>query len=86
VFFLYSFFQSSTCSRICRRGLLDQTSIWSRRHLMIVLREDEDFATPAYRTGHSGKPRRCAAPAPRRRHRPGPFPGFSDVTAPGRDP
>jgi putative transposase len=27
----------------CRRELLDRTLIWNRRHLMIVLRECEDF-------------------------------------------
>jgi len=27
----------------CRRELLDQTLIWNKRHLMIVLREYEDF-------------------------------------------
>ena len=27
----------------CRRELLDQTLIWNQRHLMIVLREYEDF-------------------------------------------
>src|SRR5207248_8936689 len=27
----------------CRRELLDRTLIWNRRHLMIVLREYEDF-------------------------------------------
>ena len=27
----------------CRRELLDRTLIWNRRHLMLVLREYEDF-------------------------------------------
>jgi putative transposase len=27
----------------CRRELLDRTLIWNQRHLMIVLREYEDF-------------------------------------------
>jgi putative transposase len=27
----------------CRRELLDQTLVWNQRHLMIVLREYEDF-------------------------------------------
>ena len=27
----------------CRRELLDRTLVWNQRHLMIVLREDEDF-------------------------------------------
>jgi putative transposase len=27
----------------CRRELLDRTLVWNRRHLMIVLREYEDF-------------------------------------------
>jgi hypothetical protein len=27
----------------CRRELLDRTLIWNKRHLMIVLRECEDF-------------------------------------------
>jgi putative transposase len=27
----------------CRRELLDRTLIWNKRHLMIVLREYEDF-------------------------------------------
>ena len=33
----------------CRRELLDRTLVWNQRHLMIVLREYEDF----YNTGHS---------------------------------
>ena len=27
----------------CRRELLDRTLIWNQRHLMTVLRENEDF-------------------------------------------
>ena len=27
----------------CRRELLDRTLVWNQRHLMIVLREYEDF-------------------------------------------
>ena len=27
----------------CRRELLDRTLIWNQRHLMMVLREYEDF-------------------------------------------
>ena len=29
----------------CRRELLDRTLIWNKRHLMIVLREYEDFCS-----------------------------------------
>ncbi len=29
----------------CRRELLDRTLVWNQRHLMIVLREYEDFCS-----------------------------------------
>jgi putative transposase len=57
----------------CRRELLDRTLVWNQRRLMTVLREYEDSATP------TGPPDleagRATAPAARRSHRPGPFPG-----------
>ena len=31
------------CGGSCRRELLDRTLVWNQRHLMIVLREYEDF-------------------------------------------
>ena len=34
----------------CRRELLDRTLVWNQRHLMIVLREYEDFLTHTGRT------------------------------------
>jgi Integrase core domain len=36
-------FDHGAMDRSCRRELLDRTLIWSQRHLMIVLREYEDF-------------------------------------------
>jgi hypothetical protein len=65
----------------CHRELLDRTLIWNKRHLMIVLREYEDFATPTGRTEPSSKPRRyarCLAASPAWT-----ISGFSGVTAPG---
>ena len=44
----------------CRRELLDRTLLWNQRHLMIVLREYEAFATPTGRTAPLSKPRRSA--------------------------
>ena len=67
----------------CRRELLDQTLIWNKRHLMIVLREYEDFfnAHPARRTLKQAAPlRRCPTASPSWT-----IAGFSGVTAPGRD-
>ena len=58
----------------CRRELLDRTLIWNQRHLMIVLREYEDFYN-THRPHRTLKPGRAAAPAARWRHRPGPVPG-----------
>ena len=40
----------------CRRELLDRTLIWNRRHLMIVLREYEDFYNTHRPTGLSARP------------------------------
>ena len=58
----------------CRRELLDRTLIWNQRHLMIVLREYEDFYNThrPHRTLNQAAPLR---PLPRWRHRPGPLPG-----------
>jgi putative transposase len=65
----------------CRRELLDPTLICSKRHLMIVLREYEDF----YNTHGPQRPLKHAAPLP-------PLPDgvtdldhfrFSGMTAPG---
>jgi len=56
----------------CRRELLDRTLIWNKRHLMIVLREYEDFQYPP--AAPNPQASRAAAPVARRRHRPGPFP------------
>ena len=58
----------------CRRELLDRTLVWNQQHLMTVLREIRGLlqhppAAPRPETGLT------AAPAARRRHRPGPFPG-----------
>jgi len=65
----------------CRRELLDRTLIWNKRHLMIVLREYEDFYIPSGRTEPSSKPRRCArcpTASPTST-----ISGFDGVTAPG---
>jgi transposase InsO family protein len=43
----------------CRRELLDRTLIWNQRHLMIVLREYEDFYN-THRPHQTLRPRRCA--------------------------
>ena len=53
----------------CRRELPDRTLVCTRRHLMTVLREYEDFCntSPASPNPEAG---RAAAPTPRRRHRP----------------
>ena len=58
----------------CRRELLDRTLVWNQRHLMIVLREYEDFYN-THRPHRSPEAGRAAPPAARRRHRPGPVPG-----------
>src|ERR1035441_2163765 len=42
----------------CRRELLDRTLIWNKRHLMIVLREYEDF----YNTHRPHRTLKQAAP------------------------
>src|SRR5690242_18960300 len=42
----------------CRRELLDRTLIWNRPHLMVVLREYEDF----YNTHRPHRTRNQAAP------------------------
>ena len=42
----------------CRRELLDRTLMWNRRHLMIVLREYEDF----YNTHRPRRTLKQAAP------------------------
>ena len=57
----------------CRRELSDRTLVWNQRHLMMVLREYEDFYKLTGRAEPSRKPRHCAAA--QRRNRPGPFPG-----------
>jgi transposase InsO family protein len=44
----------------CRRELLDRTLIWNQRHLMIVLREYEDFYNTHRPHRASARPRRCA--------------------------
>ena len=44
----------------CRRELLDRTLIWNQRHLMIVLREYEDFCNTHRPHQRSARPRRCA--------------------------
>jgi hypothetical protein len=44
----------------CRRELLDRTLIWNQRHLMIVLREYQDFYNTHRPTEPSARPRRCA--------------------------
>ena len=43
----------------CRRELLDRTLIWNQRHLMMVLREYEDFYNPTGRTAPWTRPRHC---------------------------
>ena len=65
----------------CRREMLDRTLIWNRRHLMIVLREYEDFYNTHRPHRTLGRPRRCA-------RYPMAWPtwissGFSGVTAQG---
>jgi putative transposase len=57
----------------CRRELLARTLIWNQRHLMMVLREYEDFYNSPPAASRSEPSRATAAPA-RRRHRPGSFP------------
>jgi hypothetical protein len=44
----------------CRRELLDRTLVWNQRHLMIVLREYEDFCNRhrPHRTLNQGAPLR----------------------------
>ncbi len=42
----------------CRRELLDRTLVWNQRHLMIVLREYEDFYNTTGRTGPWSRQRR----------------------------
>lgn len=42
----------------CRRELLDRTLVWNQRHLMIVLREYEDF----YNTHRPHRALKQAAP------------------------
>ena len=42
----------------CRRELLDRTLVWNQRHLMIVLREHEDF----YKTHRPHRTLKQAAP------------------------
>jgi hypothetical protein len=44
----------------CRRELLDRTLVWNQRHLMMALREYEDFTILTGRTEPSSKPRHCA--------------------------
>ena len=56
----------------CRRELLDRTLIWNQRHLMMVLREYEDFYN-THRPHRTPQASRATAPAARRRNRPGPF-------------
>jgi hypothetical protein len=58
----------------CRRELLDRTLIWNQRHLMMVLREYEDFYN-SHRPYRALEPGRATAGAARWRHRPGSFPG-----------
>jgi putative transposase len=49
----------------CRRELLDRTLIWNRRHLMVVLREYEDFYN-SHRPAPCAGPGRATAPLPDR--------------------
>ncbi len=58
----------------CRRELLDRTLVLNQRHLMIVLREYEDFCN-RHRPHRTLNPGRAAAPAARWRRRPGSVPG-----------
>ena len=62
----------------CRRELLDRTLVWNQRHLMIVLREYEDFC-------NTHRPHRAeagsAATATARRH-----PGSGSVPGPAARP
>ena len=44
----------------CRRELLDRTLIWNQRHLVIVLRDYEDFCNAHRPRRTSARPRRCA--------------------------
>ena len=44
----------------CRRELLDRTLIWNQQHLMIVLREYEDFYNTHRPHRTLNRPRRCA--------------------------
>ena len=44
----------------CRRELPDGTLIWNQRHLMIVLRESQDFYTLTGPIQPAARPRRCA--------------------------
>ena len=65
----------------CRRELLDRTLVSNQRHLMIVLREYEDFCNTHRPHRTLSRPRRCA-------RYPTASPtwtisGFSGVTAPG---
>ena len=50
----------------CRRKLLDRTLVWNQRHLMIVLREYEDFYNThrPHRTLKQAAPRRCPTTSP----------------------
>jgi len=51
----------------CRRELLDRTLVWNLRHLMIVLREYEDFYNRRrpHRTLNQAAPlRRCPMASP----------------------
>jgi len=58
----------------CRRELLDRTLVWNQQHLMIVLREYEDFYN-THRPHRTPEPGRAAAPAARLPHRTRSFPG-----------
>ena len=69
----------------CRRELLDRTLIWNQRHLIIVLREYEDFYNTPPAPPHP-QPGRAAAPATRQRCRPGSVPGPAARPRRGRNP
>jgi hypothetical protein len=58
----------------CRRELLDRTLIWNQRHLMMVLREYEDFYN-THRPPPNPQPGRAVAPATRSHRRLGSVPG-----------
>jgi transposase len=58
----------------CRRELLDRTLVWNQRHLMIVLREYEDFCN-THRPHRALKAGSAATATARRHHGSGSVPG-----------